>query len=186
MNQSQLELFSQSSKGPLNLKTEKNSRFLSYIWTYEKTILTIIGFIITGVISFSMGVEQGKGSISRKNNYNFDIAKQTQAPLAKEDTRQEPAIKETEKAIKIMPAEGIITKSPAQLENYTIQVASYRTTKHAQNEVEALRRKGLSSSVLPKGDYVVVCVGKFSDKKTAKSLLTELKKQYQDCFVRRL
>ena len=79
-----------------------------------------------------------------------------------------------------------IKRPKEQIDNYTIQLASYQSRKYADRAAEKLKKRGLSPLILSKGEYIVLCVGNFSDKKTAYSLLAEFKKQYRDCFVRRL
>lgn len=164
---SQLELFSQP-KGYSELKTQDNyNAFLSYIRNYEKIILIIIGFIVTGIISFSLGVEKGR-TVVRPPSPIQTIDKSPLEPPKKQDSIKQPQPKEE------------------KIQNYTIQLASYKTKAHAEQEAERLRKKGISPLVLSKGAYTVLCVGNFPDEKSAKSLLPELKKRYQDCFIRRL
>lgn len=156
---SQLELFSES-KDYAEVKTRAAHKlFLGYIRNYEKVILIIIGFTITGIISFSLGIEKGKKLIGQTVQVKPVIEKQA---LIKEPVRKD------------------------SLYNYTIQVASYQSKISAQKEVDRLRKKGHLPLVLSKGKYRVVCVGNFSDKKMATTLVLELKKQYRDCFIRRL
>ena len=69
---------------------------------------------------------------------------------------------------------------------YTIQIASYSGTRSADQEIAALKRQGLLPLIKSSGKYTVVCVGSFPDKATAKSLLTQLKRKYRDCYIRRL
>lgn len=175
ISHSQLELFSQI-KGYNQVKKIKSNSFLNYLWNYEKVIFIIIGFIITGTVSFSLGVEKGKKNVATK----------MQLPTQKQEA-----------PVKIQPQKDkqiIIQNQPEQLAvrvdilkpNYTIQIASYQTKTYAQKEAELLRKKGFLPLVLPKGRYTIVCVGNFSNEKMAKSLLSELKKRYQDCFIRRL
>jgi hypothetical protein len=159
----QLELFTQGNK-PAPVKTEREHRFLSSIRRYEKIILFIIGFFVTGLISFSLGVEKGKGMAAPpKNSANLDLAN-----VVKPEPEAPP-------------------KMPAQLQNYyTIQIASYRTNSSAQKEAEGLRKKGFSAAIIAKGDYNIVCVGNFPDREKARPSLSELKKRYDDCFIRRI
>ncbi len=57
----QLELFSRSQDNPeLSANRSERNSFVARIWGYEKTILIIIALLITGIISFSFGVEKGK------------------------------------------------------------------------------------------------------------------------------
>ncbi len=180
-NTSQLELFSQNGNSG-EIKTQQhNNAFLAFIWNYEKTLLIIIGFLITGVISFSLGVEKGKRLVNLQSNVRFDIAK----PRIKQIVPENKAfVSPVQQQITIKKEE--IQPQPAEKQGYTIQLASYKTKSYAQREAEALKKKGLSPLVLSKGSYIVLCVGKFSNKEAAQSLLSELKKRYQDCSIRRL
>lgn len=169
-NYSQLELFS-ASKGISKAEPRLSSSFLSRIWGFERIILLMIGFIITGVISFSLGVEKGRHLAMLP-----DVVREISQPAI-----QKPkAIEESPKAIEASPK----IKEPTI--GYTIQVASYQTKTLAQKEMEILKQKGLLSLILTKGSYTVVCVGHFSNREMAKSILTELKKRYRDCYIRRL
>jgi len=166
-NNSQLELFSQT-KNLSDLKARKaGNPFLAYIWNYEKTILTIIGLVTMSIISFSLGVEKGKRLSMAKFNSRLDIALTAPASIPKVTEKVEEKVEE---------------KAPG----YTIQLASYKTKTHAQKETELLKKKGLSPLVLSKGSYAVLCVGNFSNRETAQSLLSELRKRYRDCYIRRL
>jgi len=158
---SQIELFSQIKD--YNQKKEGVSEsFWSYIRNYEKTIFIILGLIITGIVSFALGVQRGR------------LADKTQIS----------------KPVKTVIAEQASTvklqEEPRSAQNYTIQIATYQTKAYAQKEADSLKKRGFAPLILPKGTYTIVCVGNFSDQKTAKPLLSELKKRYQDCFMRRL
>ncbi|MFA5060463.1 MAG: SPOR domain-containing protein [Candidatus Omnitrophota bacterium] len=69
---------------------------------------------------------------------------------------------------------------------YTIQVASYKKIEVARREAGRLTGKGHDIFVLPKGNYAIICVGKFSNEGQAKALLSKLRQTYKDCLVRRL
>ncbi len=170
---SQLELFGQG-RGTNQPAKPLSRAFLDYLWSYEKTILLVICFIITGVISFSLGVEQGK----RTHLTRIEVHKVPQAQVLP--------------PVPLNNTPKIIVKPVAQESSalassgYTIQVASYQTKKYAQKEAEAIRKKGFSSFVLSKGAFSVLCVGNFSTQESAKAVLAELKKQYKGCIIRRL
>jgi len=174
----QLELFSKTEEAG-NLKPKKASNaFLVYIWNYEKTILVIISFIITGIVSFSLGVEKGK-RLSILKNSRLDMALTTQ-PL----DRLMPKGKNPNSAI--TKENTVKEPQPLEKQDYIIQLASYKTKTYAQKEVELLKKRGLSPLVLSKGSYAVLCVGNLSNRQTAQSLLSELRKRYKDCYIRRL
>ncbi|TBR16023.1 SPOR domain-containing protein [bacterium] len=171
----QLELFS-SINTPLNRDPQMSRNFFSYLKRYEKIVLLTIGFIIFGIVSFCLGVEKGKGNIRQAYQYRAVASNPPQeAPV-------QPALRVAPKQEVVIPV--VLKASGGQ--KYTIQLVTFQSSRLAQKEVEALRKKGLKPLAIPKGSYVIVCVGSFSSKDTARSLLPDLKKRYQDCFIRRL
>ena len=182
---SQLELFSQT-KDPGQAKSNFSSSFISFIWNYEKTILLIIAFIITGVVAFALGIDRGKKmAVSRFSN-QFDMA---QVPVV--DSKQLAVKPQTKVPLSTGQQKEIIenkvsTPIQASAGSYTIQIASYQSNAYAQKEAGQLKMKGFSPLIVNKGKYIIVCVGNFSNQTTARSLLSELRKRYQDCYIRRL
>jgi len=182
---SQLELFSQLKGAGDSSSSSLNRPFFSFLWRYEKTILMIIGLFITGIISFSLGVEKGKKLSTLKSGSLLDIAVTTNkaSPVALQKQEVNPGkVKNPVPVQEASPLEA----APLAKSRYTIQLASYRTRTYAQKEAEILRRRGLLPLVFSSGTYTVLCVGRFPDKETAFSLLSELKKKYQGCYIRRL
>ncbi len=173
----QLELFSQA-KGQNQANAGLSKAFISYISKYEKAVLIIIGFVITGIVSFSLGVEKGKNFILLKAASHLDIAANPKPSLSVS------APKQITKEQQYQPEKKDELKE--YIQNYTIQVASFLNRVNAQKEADILKRKGLSSLVLSKGKFSIVCVGNFAKRGEAESLLSKLKKQYQDCRIRRL
>jgi len=171
---SQLELFSQA-KDPGQVKTNFSSSFISFIWNYEKTILLIIAFIITGIVAFALGMDRGRRMviIPAADSKRIAVKPEVKLPL--------PAAGKNE-----IIENNVSTPIQAGAGSYTIQVASYQDNTHAQKEAGQLKIKGFSPLIVNKGKYIIVCVGNFSNQTTAKSLLSQLKKRYQDCYIRRL
>ena len=161
-NNSQFELFLGTGVSARLSGYKADKTFLAYIRYYEKTLLVIIGIVITGIISFSLGVERGKG-LSMSSSIPIG---QVQQIKAREETVKEPETPEKD--------------------DYIIQLASYKTKTYAKREAELLKKNGLSPLILNKGNYTVLYVGNFPSRKTAQSLLSELKKRYKDCYIRRL
>ncbi len=173
----QLELFAQG-KSHNQTKAPISQVFIRYISKYERTILIAIGFVITGIASFSFGVERGKGFPMLKTESQLDIA-----------VKPKPALPVSAPKQIINDQQYLPVKKDElreYIQNYTIQVASFLNRTNAQKEAEILKRKGLSPQVLSKGKFCIVCVGNFSKREEAESLLSKLKKQYQDCRIRRL
>jgi hypothetical protein len=196
---SQLELFSQE-RGSTQLRSKKqfSGSLLGYIANYEKIILLIIGFIITGVVSFCLGVEKGKSAAGPRLNLQFDMAQEPvlKTPPAKKTQNENsslPVNSETQTGLIARAGQNsafkkqIIQPVAQQAQGgYTIQVASFQARDYAQRETEKLKKEGFYALILSKGSYSVVCVGNFADKATAQPSLSKLKQSYRDCYLRRL
>ncbi len=201
---SQLELFSQV-KGGASPNGSAPASFLSYIRAYEKTLLVIIGFIITGIVAFSFGVEKGRHAQVPSVVRQPAAAARPQAAPAVQPQRQPPATRQApyppqpaqpyaapaarpQAAPAAPPQVTPAVKAPVQGSAgvYTIQLASFQSKEYARQEADALRKRGLSPVLFSQGSYTVLCVGKFNSQDAAQSLLSELKKQYRGCYIRRL
>ncbi|PIQ84896.1 MAG: hypothetical protein COV73_06445 [Candidatus Omnitrophica bacterium CG11_big_fil_rev_8_21_14_0_20_43_6] len=140
---SQFELFSPAdNSGQYKMRSPKKSFFLRFRG-YEKVMLLIMGLVLTGIISFSFGVERGKRIGWVKNG----------------------------------------SASPA---GFTIQVATFRNKQIALQQAKLLQKEGLTPMVFAKGDYIILCVGKFSNQESAQPLLIQLQRTYAGCRIRRL
>lgn len=164
--QPDLFLGAQDDPDLLSKRIERNS-FVARIWKYEKSILLILGFMVVGVISYSLGVEKGRQDlVSAKTvraGHQLVAAKEMAAPAP------------------------LVTPVPKRQEElFSVQVATFNARSHAQREVESLARKGFKAFILAKGKYFVVCVGKFSDKSSAQPVLSELSRNYKGCYIRRM
>jgi hypothetical protein len=141
---SQLELFSQSDNGQeLKPRYEKVS-FFTRIRGYEKALLIIMAFALSGILCFSLGVERGK----RLNQ--------------------------------------IVIAGQARYTGYTIQLAVYKNKEEALKEMFLLKKRGFLPLAFKKGDYIILCVGKFSNLESAQPLLEQLQRTYAGCHIRRL
>ena len=69
---------------------------------------------------------------------------------------------------------------------FTIQIASFKLKKNAQIEAEKLNGMGEDVFVLSKGDYLIVCVGRFKKREEAKTFSEKVKSRYSDFLIRRL
>lgn len=173
----QLELFSPQQKTFGGTKPSMQNKFIfRQIKSHEKTILIIVAMVITGIFSFSLGVEKGKKFVQRVPSH--PVENKSDSPMLIPQVLSQPKIDKKE------PIKPTATQDKWQY--YTIQLASYQNKALAQKEAEALKKKGFSPLVSSKGGYTVLCLGNFPDKKKALSLLSELKKRYRDCFIRRL
>lgn len=176
---SQLELFSETRDFSDNRqKTEKS--FWGYISGHEKTIFMLFGFIVVGIIAFTLGVEKGKKAALAQPlaNPKQAVIIQQQHPVV---NLASPKAEEAEKTA------SVISDKPAIItQQYTIQIASFKDKERAQKEVDMLKKKGFSPVLTDKNGITVIYIGNFTNKETAKSLLSQLQKRYKDCFIRRL
>ena len=140
---SQSELFSSPDNGGQYKPRIPKNPFFSRIRGYEKVMLLIMGLVLTGIISFSLGIEKGKRIGWVKNN------------------------------------------TPDR-SGYTIQLVTFKNKQLALREAQLLLKEGLTPMVFAKGDYIVLCVGKFSNQESAQPLLIQLQRTYAGCRIRRL
>lgn len=168
----QLELFSdpqEDSKTAANRAQKKS--FIARIWGYEKTVLIIILILVTGIVSFSLGVEKSRHvSVSQ--------------PVA--IVNETKTVGSPKKVEVLVPPVEVATISPEQGGQYTIQLASFKGSSYAKQEAGNLNKKGFKAFTLKKGKYVILCVGNFPNKEKAQPLLMELSKYYKSCYIRRL
>ncbi|MDD3344984.1 MAG: SPOR domain-containing protein [Candidatus Omnitrophica bacterium] len=78
------------------------------------------------------------------------------------------------------------TRAVQEQPGYTIQVAAFRNKGLALRHARALDKSGISPLIFAKGDYIILCVGKFSNQESAQPLLNQLQKTYASCRIRRL
>lgn len=81
---------------------------------------------------------------------------------------------------------GLAKNSGFLQDSYTIQVAAFKNRGLALKEAQLLAKKGLAPLVFAKGNYIILCVGKFSNQESARPLLDTLQKTYAGCRIRRL
>ncbi|MFH0918697.1 MAG: SPOR domain-containing protein [Candidatus Omnitrophota bacterium] len=68
----------------------------------------------------------------------------------------------------------------------TIQVATFKNKQLALREAQRLSKEGLTPMVFAKRDYIILCVGRFSNQESAQPLLIQLQRTYAGCRIRRL
>ena len=182
-----IDLFSQQKSEPQE-KAVVSTSFLSYIKSFEKVILLIIGFMICGIIAFSLGVEKGKKAAG-----NQAVAQETaleplkpQAVMAATQNIPQKAAAEPMAQPATKPAVAVFKKTKAVAGNYTVQLGSFQSRDNAQREALALKNKCFAPILITKGNLTILCVGNFSSKEKADVLLSKLKNQYQGYIIRRL
>lgn len=198
----QFELFPSASPEPL---AQQRTRLLieRVSFSLENLVIASIAVIIVMVLSFSFGVERGKRVVRQKPMAQPSVLPAADANMIQEATSptdtpvsQAAALSQPqdilEESGKTIP--GTISAQPEQSapveisvdKFYTVQVASYKKMTRAEKEAINLKDKGYETLVIPKGEYSIICIGKFALETQARDFSKKLKKQYKDCLVRRL
>lgn len=199
--QSQFELFPATTGSSAEVGKPRYL-FANLTLSIENVVVIGIMTLMTMVFVFSLGVEKGKKITS------FSFASGQLQPASTKKVPLVPAVASTKEktaavnlpmktlpaaSTPINPAKKMPLVAPvasnlpsASNKPYTIQVASFKEDQYAQKEASALKNKNLDSFVITKGNFFVVCIGRFSKKEEASGLLPKLKRTYNDCLVRRL
>lgn len=182
--------------------------------TPENIIVLAIIFLLGAVLFFAFGVEQGKRSqrqflerVATKNGtlgnkvppkiegQSQRIQSRSGTPQAQQPLKSLSGTNISE-PVNVMERKAVPASAPttitdiattnATTENqYTIQVASFKSKDSAEKEASILKKIGYEIYILTKGSHAIVCVGKFAGQDEAKKFSRRLKNRYTDCLVRR-
>lgn len=134
---------------------------------YEHLIFIAMAFIIGIAVSFSIGVERGKGLVLKRDVSLTSVQRQKQQPQPVEALKAKEEPKKEE--------------GPAA---YIIQIGSYLKKEEAEKEALSLKKKGYNASVIISGKFHVVCVGEFKSKEQASELFKKLSKLYPGSLLK--
>ncbi len=210
---SQIELFPGVAANPA---VQKNSRLFARSLTVpvENLFVLTVVVIMSLVTAFSIGVESGKRLIVKEKDLrrsvfqrpgnlpdqktagkagsagSVDMPKEQRIPTAGRAPEKAREAMEDDPGQDIrFDEQPVLAVVPTGEKAFTVQVASYKKEKYAQQEAMGLKDKGYKGHeifVLPKGNYSILCVGKFDQHDQAKVFSEKLRKKYKDCLVRRL
>jgi len=206
--QSQFELFPGS---PEAMPHKEGARFLFHplTLTFENMVVAAVVFLMSLIIAFAFGVEQGKGVqisqvvhgpvlaetvpgstqvLAPQQVENVPIVSAAIDPVgvskkAVAEILGEDMPKEEQKEAEV---EKSVDKSPSLDTIHTIQVASFKQKERADREAGTLIQKKFDAFVAKKGSHYIVCVGKYSDSSQASGMLKTMRKTYKDCLIRSL
>jgi len=166
-NAGERDLFEQAPVADKKTK-KKTEPFLSRIknrttYSFENIVPVTIFFIMSCIAAFSLGVEKGRRET--------DITR---------GGRQETGGKE-----KITSIKNIETYKEISTDKYVIQLASFKESGPAREEIETLNKLGYNADMKKSGSYYQVYIGFFDDEKGAQKLRNKLKERYKDCYIKR-
>lgn len=193
----QLELFKEFTKASeirsrrFNLPSISGEKIILQ-FSYEKVVFVIIGFVLLSALIFSLGVESGrqlKFAKSEKKRESIIETVQTNNS-ADEEKEIKNKIAEEVKIVDMQPLKQNLDNKQAsdiKSEFHTIQVAAYKSVSQAVKEKQKIQKSGVESFIIAsKNGFFSVCAGQFNDITSAKKKLTDLKKNYHDCFIKKV
>ncbi|MFH0877309.1 MAG: SPOR domain-containing protein [Candidatus Omnitrophota bacterium] len=174
------------------IKEDANNASPSYqvVFSQQSIIVVLICVLLSLVATFTLGVEKGK-LVGR----NSILAQKTQETQALPTPAAAPAAEAKKTAVasvsgnEIQPTLDAAPASPKEeaiAGGYVIQVASVKSQPSAKRLVETLIQKGVPSFSKQSGNYIVVLAGNFAEREEAQTKLRELKKTYNDCFIKKI
>ncbi len=169
-------------------ETKKPERFTSISRTQkpiflsvsvEQALLAGILAILICCLMFFLGIVRGKALIPPEP-----------ASVAAVQNIQKPSAVLSAAAVEVprpelKPPPNKISFKPDPTKPYTIQLVTYKKKDLAEKEVNALKKSGFYSFIIPSGDYYQVCVGQYISKENAGKDLKTVGVKYKDCFLRR-
>ncbi len=183
----QKELFGIQSGSQKEKFLDMGSKRVSLNFTPEKAIFLLIGLFLLLILTFCLGIERGK-KVSQKSSQQI---KTKQIKTSKDVDKKHKATpaKKTEKEISISPkieplGEMELKKDPKPpVKIYTIQLATYKKEKYANQELKKLQR--YNARIEKQGKLWVIYAGRFESKLKAKTTLGKIKKEgrYKDAFI---
>ncbi|MCB9772577.1 MAG: SPOR domain-containing protein [Candidatus Omnitrophica bacterium] len=203
-NQSQFELFPGTTGEPIE-NSAPSFIFSRVVLTFENLVVIFVFMIVSLIIAFSVGVERGRmkariarpaGQIAAPAQVMGSVMPNPQISITpvmpQTMVRTAPVMVGTAEAAREVPQRTVAVPASAQTpprekvvdKGYTVQVASYKKESIAVREAKDLKAKGFDSFVAQKGDYSILCIGRFSQQDEAKQMLNKLKKRYKDSIIR--
>lgn len=179
--------------------------------TPEQIILLAIAVLLSLVVIYAVGVEQGKKDqvdkpaaliasteAELKNAQSFFATTQVRRAVPGVQPRlvniekraapvKAPAIKPKPSLPAVIPALTAVTGRAADTAgHYTIVAATYKGRESAIQTLNGLRREGLNAFLIQKDAYLIVCVGAYEDINSAQAVkdLARVRQHYKDAYIK--
>lgn len=135
--------------------------------SYENVIFIAIGFVMSCIIFFSLGVETGRRNISYTSNGGQAVKGEVEnvEKIIKEKKAEKPEIQKTK--------------------GYIIQLAAFNKKLPAETEQVELQKKGYRADVKQSGNYYQLYIQGFDSTEKAQEVLGKLKEKYKDCYIKK-
>ena len=190
----QFELFPANSA---TLEDINKPRFLlaSLTLSTENLVILLILAIMIGLFSYSIGVERGRSLAAeildskaaaawkvggRRLAVSPVVPVAAVAPVALVPTKSKAIVNPALRTVAVAPKVMVVNKglavptatvSTTAGNRWTVQVATYKNEKFAQQEALGLKAKGYPVFIAKLKDFYLVCLGQFSTQLQADSFL---------------
>ena len=179
--------------------------------TESLVILSILGIMIA-LFSFSLGVERGRSlaaqSLDEKAAAAWNVGGRPLATVATPavavkapvmmNVAKTSSVVSTSRAV-VAPRSTLTVKPVAAKavavsatgnavstgSKWTVQLATYKSEKYAQQEALGFKAKGYPAFLVKSKDFYLVCVGQFSSQAQADSFFKKIQAKHQGSQVRR-
>jgi len=153
-------------------------RHFAITLTLEKTVLVTIGIIMAMVIVYALGVEMGKSTVKDKSLLNINNKRRSYKPAERLPIK--------EKRPPAMTKRGALdarAAMPGSGRPYTITAVTFKNKDVAAEEAGRLKKEGFDAFVKQSGKYFLVCIGAYSGKDSAKTVLRKVRRKYRDAYI---
>ncbi len=169
-------------------KTSKRHLSEGLFISPEAFIGGVILFIISLILAFSLGVEQGKriargSKVVVKKVASAEAKQEIKAPVKKTVSQPKPAPTPKPKPAVSQPKATTTTSSKSK-KMYAVQLVVYKDKKYAERELKYLKRQKYPFYKEVKNGKIIISAGPFPTLDEAKKAERALKKRYKDCFVK--
>ena len=139
----------------------------SLSFSYENVIFITIGFVMSCIIFFSLGVEAGKRNIGHTSD------------------RGQAARDKIESTGEIVKERRVEEPKRLKNEEYVIQLAAFNKKLPAEAEQTELQKKGYRADIKQSGNYYQLYIQGFDSTEKAQEVLGKLKEKYKDCYIKK-
>ncbi|MFA4981524.1 MAG: SPOR domain-containing protein [Candidatus Omnitrophota bacterium] len=186
--------------GRIFQKTDLERKFV-FTLTLEKTVFIAIGIIMAMVVVYALGVEAGKSIKGPKTAAYSECRAKAAVSVAEPHVR---TVKLTRGSTSVPPPQNLSTaagrkslavnaaarqpKAQAVVKPYTIIAVTLTRRDTAMQEVERLRKEGISAYIVPSGKYFQVRTGSYQSAISvqAKQDLIKVRRQFKDAYLKQL
>ena len=131
------------------------------------------------VIVYALGVEIGKSTVRDKPLLNINNKRRSYKPV------KMPPVKERRQPATINRGarETLRAAMPNSSKAYTITAVTFKNKGVAAKEAGRLKKEGFDAFVKQSGEYFLVCIGAYSGKESAKTVLHKVRRKYRDAYI---